>query len=128
LLASQSALGCDLTIHKQPQMPDGRVEVIRLSVTHGYVSALRKAPIGWRFTADNDPSWITSTVGIAIVGAADLDPDDLSAMFSITPEDGLSCENLIKHGDLSVVLTLAKFNEPKGRRYRVDRSALELHD
>jgi len=128
LFASRSVCACDLTIHTQQQMPDGRINAIGLNVSHGFISSLRQNIIGWRFVVMNDPSWLTWATGQSIVSSTDLEPNELSSIFAITPEPGMSCTDLVKNGDVSVSLTLERYNDDKLRKYRVARSALELRD
>ena len=83
-----------------------RIAGIELVVKHGAIESLQTVPIGWQFTIDNDPSWTTKISGLAIVGAAFLQPSDLSNMISIKPEPGHGCLDLQKSHLVSVILKL----------------------
>jgi hypothetical protein len=51
------------------------------------IVGFRSIPVGWRINIDNDPSWSTEVSGIAVVGAADLEPSALRPWFlSLLPE------------------------------------------
>jgi len=52
-----------------------RVVGYKLKITSGRISALKKVPIGWNVTIDNDPSWNTTLTGSIIVAAAAIKPN-----------------------------------------------------
>lgn len=90
------------------------------------VTAMKPVPIGWRVTIDNDPNWITSTVGIAIVGAAEIDPPQLSGMFAITPEPGHACSELSERNLIRLSVTANMDDHPK--KLRIASHSMRLVD
>jgi hypothetical protein len=68
-------------------IPGERVSKFELHVHSAMIVGFRSIPVGWRINIDNDPSWSTEVSGIAVVGAADLEPSALRPWFlSLLPE------------------------------------------
>jgi hypothetical protein len=66
-----------------------RVSKFDLHIRSAMIVRVRTIPIGWRIDIDNDPSWITQISGVAVVGAADLEPSALRPWFlSLLAEPG----------------------------------------
>jgi hypothetical protein len=126
LVSATTAQACQLQI--DPPFPQGRVAEIRLSMRHGMVTAVSPVPIGWRMTEDNDPNWITSTVGIGIVGAAWIEVPEVSGMFTITPEPGHDCAELMRGHLVHLTLKLAHPNADSFTSFRFKPEALRLTD
>jgi hypothetical protein len=125
LVSATTAQACQLRIN--PPFPPGRVAEIRLSMRHAMVTTV-SPPIGWRMTEDNDPNWITSTVGIGIVGAAWIEAPALSGMFTITPEPGHDCAELMREHLVRLTVKLSHENSDSFTTFRFKPEALRLTD
>ena len=66
------------TLHS---LPGERVSKFDLHIRSAMIVRFRTIPIGWQINIDNDPSWMTQVAGIAVVGAADLEPSELRPWF-----------------------------------------------
>jgi hypothetical protein len=75
-------------------------------------------------TINNDPSWITTASGHALVGAAFLEPADIKGFFSITPEPGYECSSLRRQGHIT--LTLKLYRDDRFRWIALSRDSLDL--
>jgi hypothetical protein len=62
-------------------LPGERVSKLDLHIRSAMIIGFRTIPVGWQINIDNDPSWMTQVSGIAIVGAAWLEPSALKPWF-----------------------------------------------
>lgn len=78
-------------------IPGERVSKFELHVRSAMIVGFRSIPVGWRINIDNDPSWSTEVSGIAVVGAADLEPSALRPWFlSLLPEPSDRSDRMTK--------------------------------
>lgn len=74
-------------------LPGDRVSKFDLHIRSAMIVRFRTIPVGWQINIDNDPSWMTQVSGIAVVGAADLEPSALRSWFlSLLAEPGSRSE------------------------------------
>ena len=96
----------------------GRIAKVALAIEHASTQAAN-LQTGWSLSIMNDPSWVTSVKGEAIVGAAFLSGLDFLSMLTFIPEPGFSCETLQQARSATVTLTF--YEKDRLIRSRIDK-------
>lgn len=66
-----------------------RIVGFDIKTKSAYFSSLRRMPLGWNISIDNQPSWATNATGSILVGAAAVDMASLNRLFHVVPENSL---------------------------------------
>jgi hypothetical protein len=119
-------LACTLVFAPRFHLPPGRVAQIELKMRHAAVGQMKFIPPGWRFLINNDGNFITKTTGVAFEIAFALESDDLSGLFSITPEPGYSCADVGRSNVPRLRVTL--YRNERERRITIRPSELRWTD
>ena len=89
------AQACRMTVSFLPsQVAASRIAAFTLKMRHGAVTQIATLFPAWQFSIDNEENFIVEASGHAIVGAAFLEPREITTLFSITPEPGYNCADL----------------------------------